>query len=89
MNYATFGMSLGNVINSPRSYRDGISKNLTIESGYSEETIKKLEEMGFVLEDYDKDFSSHVGSLAGIQINSDGSFWALGDFRRNYGASAY
>ena len=89
VNYATFGMSLGNVINSPRSYRDGISKNLTIESGYSEETIKKLEEMGFVLEDYDKDFSSHVGSLAGIQINSDGSFWALGDFRRNYGASAY
>ena len=89
VNYATFGMGLGNVINSPRSYRDGISKNLTIEAGYSEETIKKLEEMGFVLEDYDKDFSSHVGSLAGIQINSDGSFWALGDFRRNYGASAY
>ena len=89
VNYATFGMGLGNVINSPRSYRDGISKNLTIESGYSETTLKKLEEMGFVLEDQDKDFSSHVGSLAGIQINSDGSFWALGDFRRNYGASAY
>ena len=25
------------------------------------------------------------GSLAGIQINGDGTFWSLGDFRRQYG----
>ena len=89
VNYITFGMGLGDVINSPRSYRDGISKTLTLESGYSEATAKALEEMGFELEDYGKDFSSHVGSLAGIQIMEDGSFRALGDFRRMYGASAY
>ena len=89
VNYVTFGMGLGDVINYPRSYRDGISKNLTIEAGYSDATFKALEEMGFELDENDIAFSSHVGSLAGIQINSDGSFWALGDFRRNYGASAY
>ncbi len=89
VNYITFGMGLGDVINSPRSYRDGVSKNLTLESGYSEATAKALQEMGFDLEDYDKAFSSHVGSLAGIQIMEDGSFRALGDFRRMYGASAY
>ena len=89
VNYITFGMSLGDVINSPRSYRDGVSKNLTIEAGYSEATYNALREMGFELEDFDKAFSTHVGSLAGIQINGDGTFWSLGDFRRQYGASAY
>ena len=89
VNYCTFDMTLGDVINSPRSYRDGISKTLTVEGRYSQETLDGLKAMGFELEDDTLEYSSHVGCLAGIQINPDGTFWALGDHRRLYGASAY
>ncbi len=89
VNYIDSGMNVAEAINAPRSYRDGISKTLTIEGRYSEETLKKLEEMGFELEDTNLEYSSHVGNLAGIQINEDGSLIAIGDNRRLYGASAY
>lgn len=90
VNFIDFDMGLGDAILSPRIWRDGISKSLTIEGArYSEDVLNKLTEMGFELEDDKLEYSSHVGCLAGIRILDDGSFQALGDNRRFYGASAY
>ena len=44
--------------------------------------------MGYVLLDADKQYSSHVGCVAAIEVK-DGLFYAIGDDRRHYGSAAY
>lgn len=89
VNFVDFKMNVAEAILSARTWRDGISKTLYIEGRYSPETLAALTEMGFELEDENYEFSSHVGNLAGIEILEDGTFRALGDHRRLYGAAAY
>ena len=58
---------------------------------YSLETYKGLLDMGFdvIGPDISAGYSSHVGSLAAVEVLEDGTFRAVGDHRRYYGASAY
>ncbi len=89
VNYVDFGMDIAEAVNAPRIWKDGMTiKDLYIEGGYSEETIKAVEEMGYNVLDSDKEYSSHVGNVAAIEIK-DGLFYAIGDNRRHYGAAAY
>lgn len=89
VNYIDFDMNVAEAILAPRSYRDGISKTVTIEGRYSQETLDKLTEMGYEIELESSDYGSHVGNLAGIEVGSDGKLYTLGDYRRHYGAAAY
>jgi gamma-glutamyltranspeptidase / glutathione hydrolase len=89
VNYVDFNMDIAEAVNAPRIWKDGMTiKDLYIEGGYSEETIKAVEEMGYNVLDSDKEYSSHVGNVAAIEIK-DGLFYAIGDNRRHYGAAAY
>ena len=89
VNYVDFDMDIAEAVNAPRIWKDGMTiKDLYIEGGYSEETIKAVEEMGYNVLDSDKEYSSHVGNVAAIEIK-DGLFYAIGDNRRHYGAAAY
>ncbi len=89
VNYVDFDMDIAEAVNAPRIWKDGMTiKDLYIEGGYSEETIKAVEEMGYNVLDADKEYSSHVGNVAAIEIK-DGLFYAIGDNRRHYGAAAY
>lgn len=89
VNYIDFDMNVAEAILAPRTYRDGISKTLTIEDRYSQETMDKLTEMGYELEVESSEYGAHVGNLAGVEIGDDGTLYTLGDYRRLYGASAY
>lgn len=89
VNYIDFGMNIAEMTNAPRSWRDGITKSLYIEGRYSDETLSRLEAMGFELLDSNLDYSSHVGCIAALEIDEDGWIYAIGDSRRNYGSAAY
>lgn len=89
VNYIDFDMNVAEAILAPRTYRDGISKTLTIENRYSQDTMDKLTEMGYELEAESSEYGAHVGCLAGVEIGDDGTLYTLGDYRRFYGASAY
>ena len=89
VNYVDFDMDIAEAVNAPRIWKDGMTiKDLYVEGLYSEETIKAVEEMGYNVLDSDKEYSSHVGNVAAIEIK-DGLFYAIGDNRRQYGAAAY
>ena len=89
VNYVDFDMDIAEAVNAPRIWKDGKTlKDLYVEGGYSEETIKAVEAMGYNVLDSDKEYSSHVGNVAAIEIK-DGLFYAIGDNRRQYGAAAY
>ena len=89
VNYVDFDMDIAEAVNAPRIWKDGKTlKDLYVEGGYSEETIKAVEAMGYNVLDSDKEYSSHVGNVAAIEIK-DGLFYAIGDYRRQYGAAAY
>lgn len=89
VNYIDFGMDIAEAVNAPRTWRDGMTINdLYIEGGYSPETIAAVEAMGYKIYDSDKEYSSHVGCVAAIEVK-DGLFYAIGDDRRHYGAAAY
>lgn len=89
VNFIDFDMNVAQAVNAPRSWRDGISKNLYIESRYSEQTRQDIADMGYELLESDREFGAHVGCVAAIEIGDDGVFYAIGDNRRNYGAAAY
>ncbi len=89
VNFVDFDMNVAEAILAPRTYRDGISKTLTIENRYSQETMDKLSEMGFELDVESSEYGAHVGCLAGVEIGSDGKLYTLGDCRRDYGTAAY
>lgn len=91
VNYIDFGMSAMQAINAPRTYRDYMtSKDINVEGFFSESTIQGLMDMGYNIIPYDSQtgYSSHVGSLAGVEVK-DGLFQAAGDYRRYYGSAAY
>lgn len=89
VNFVDFDMNSAQAALAPRSWRDGISKEIYIEGRYSDDTQEGLKNMGFELIDNDLDYSSHVGCIAAVQIADDGLFYAIGDDRRHYGAAAY
>ena len=89
VNYIDFGMDIAQATNAPRTWKDSMTiKDLYIEGGYSAETLAGVEAMGYVLLDSDREYSSHVGCIAAIEVK-DGLFYAIGDDRRHYGAAAY
>ena len=89
VNYIDFGMDIAQATNAPRTWKDGMTiKDLYIEGGYSRETIDAVAAMGYNIIDDDKQYSSHVGCVAAIEVK-DGLFYAIGDDRRHYGAAAY
>ena len=89
VNYIDFDMDIAQATNAPRTWKDSMTiKDLYIEGGYSPETIAGVEAMGYVLLDADKQYSSHVGCIAAIEVK-DGLFYAIGDDRRHYGAAAF
>ena len=89
VNYVDFGMDIAEAVNAPRIWKDGMTiKDLYVEGGYSQETIQAVEAMGYNVLDADREYSSHVGNVAAIEIK-DGLFYAIGDNRRHYGAAAY
>ena len=89
VNYIDFDMDIAQATNAPRTWKDSMTiKDLYIEGGYSPETIAAVEAMGYVLLDADKQYSSHVGCIAAIEVK-DGLFYAIGDDRRHYGAAAF
>ena len=89
VNYIDFDMDIAQATNAPRTWKDGMTiKDLYIEGGYSPETIKAVEAMGYTLIDQDHEYSSHVGCIAAIE-KKDGLFYAIGDDRRHYGSAAY
>lgn len=91
INYVDFGFDAAQIVNAPRTYRDYMtSKSIYVEN-YSLDTYKGLIDMGFdvIGSDISAGYSSHVGSLAAVEVLEDGSFRAVGDHRRYYGASAY
>ncbi|MBR5668713.1 MAG: gamma-glutamyltransferase [Spirochaetales bacterium] len=89
VNYIDFDMDIAQATNAPRTWKDSMTiKDLYIEGGYSPETLAGVEAMGYVLLDADKQYSSHVGCIAAIEVK-DGLFYAIGDDRRHYGSAAY
>ena len=89
VNYIDFDMDIAQATNAPRTWKDSMTiKDLYIEGGYSPETLAGVEAMGYVLLDADKQYSSHVGCIAAIEVK-DGLFYAIGDDRRHYGAAAF
>lgn len=89
VNYIDFGMDIAQATNAPRTWKDGMTvKDLYIEGGYSRETIDAVAAMGYNIIDDDKQYSSHVGCVAAIEVK-DGLFYAIGDDRRHYGAAAF
>lgn len=89
VNYVDFGMDIAEAVNAPRIWKDGMTiKDLYVEGGYSQATIQAVEAMGYNVLDADREYSSHVGNVAAIEIK-DGLFYAIGDNRRHYGAAAY
>ncbi len=89
VNYIDFDMDIAQATNAPRTWKDGMTiKDLYIEGGYSPETIKAVEAMGYNIIDADRTYSSHVGCIAAIE-KKDGLFYAIGDDRRHYGAAAF
>lgn len=89
VNYIDFGMDIAQATNAPRTWKDSMTiKDLYMEGGYSKETIDAVAAMGYNLLDTDKQYSSHVGCIAAIEVR-DGLFYAIGDDRRHYGAAAF
>ena len=89
VNYIDFDMDIAQATNAPRTWKDSMTiKDLYMEGGYSKETIDAVAAMGYNLLDTDKQYSSHVGCVAAIEVR-DGLFYAIGDDRRHYGAAAY
>ncbi len=89
VNYIDFDMDIAQATNAPRTWKDGMTiKDLYMEGGYSDETIAAVQEMGYNLIDSDREYSSHVGCVAAIEVK-DGLFYAIGDDRRHYGSAAY
>ena len=89
VNYVDFDMNVAEAILAPRSFRDGISKTLTIEGRYGQSVLDQLAAMGFEIDEESSEYGAHVGCLAGVEVGDDGRFYALGDYRRLYGAAAY
>lgn len=89
INMIDFDMNVAEAVLAPRSYRDGMSKTLTIEPRYSKATLDGLEKATFELSVESSDYGSHVGCVAAIEVGEDGKFYAIGDYRRMYGAAAY
>ena len=87
-NVIDYDMNVAEAVNAPRVYRDQNSKNLTIESRYSQETMDKLTELGFTLNN-EGELGSHVGCVAAIYHGADGKYYAAADYRRFYGSAAY
>ncbi len=87
-NMIDYGMNVAEAVNAPRTYRDQNSKALTIENRYSQETMDKLTELGFVLTD-EGELAAHVGCVAAVCRGEDGRFYAAADYRRFYGSAAY
>ena len=75
-------------MNAPRVYRDQNSKNLSIESRYSQETRDKLTALGFSLTD-EGELGAHVGCVAAVYHKPGDKFYAAADYRRFYGSAAY
>lgn len=89
VNYIDFDMDIAQATNAPRIWKDGMTlKKLYMEGGYSPETVSAVKEMGYDIEDSDRQYSSHVGCIAAIELK-DGLFYAIGDDRRHYGSAAY
>ena len=87
-NMIDYSMNVAEAVNAPRTYRDQNSKALTIENRYSQETMDKLTELGFVLTD-EGELAAHVGCVAAVCRGEDGRFYAAADYRRFYGSAAY
>ena len=87
-NVIDYDMNVAEAVNAPRIYRDQNSKALTIESRYSQATMDKLTELGFVLTD-EGELGAHVGCVAAVYHGADGKFYAAADARRYYGSAAY
>lgn len=87
-NMIDYDMNVAEAVNAPRTYRDQNSKALTIENRYSQATMDKLTELGFVLTD-EGELGAHVGCVAAVCRGADGRFYAAADHRRFYGSAAY
>ena len=87
-NVIDYDMNVAEAVNAPRVYRDQNSKALTIESRYSQATMDRLTELGFVLTD-EGELGAHVGCVAAVCHGADGRFYAAADHRRFYGSAAY
>ncbi len=87
-NVIDYDMNVAEAVNAPRVYRDQNSKNLTIESRYSQETMDKLTALGFSLTN-EGELGSHVGCVAAVYHKPGDKYYAAADYRRFYGSAAY
>lgn len=90
-NVFLFDMNIQQAINAPRAMAiDRFSTKMTIEGDrYPAETIKALEDMGYVINDVGE-YNMAVGGIAAIYLDKEaGIFYAGADPRRNYKALAY
>ncbi len=87
-NVIDYDMNVAEAVNAPRVYRDQNSKNLSIESRYSQETRDKLTALGFSLTD-EGELGAHVGCVAAVYHKPGDKFYAAADYRRFYGSAAY
>lgn len=90
-NVLLFGMNIQQAINAPRAF--GISRfdaKLTIEADrFDPETVKKLEEYGYIINNVGA-YNSAVGGIAAIYLDKESdTFYAGADPRRTYQALAY
>lgn len=89
INYVDYDMNVAEAALAGRSWRDGISKTLSMDNLFEESEIKALEEMGYECEVSSSTYDSHVGCVSAVAVGEDGKFYAIGDYRRLYGSAAY
>lgn len=90
-NVLLFGMNIQQAINEARALAiSRFDATLTIEAPrFPEETVKRMEELGYIIKDVGE-YNSAVGGIAAIHLDKEkGTFYAGGDPRRNYQAIAY
>ena len=90
-NVLLFDMNIQQAINAPRALAiSRFDATITVEEKrFDEETLKALEDYGYILNPVG-DYSSAVGGIAAIYLDRENNtFYAGGDPRRNYKALAY
>ena len=90
-NVLLFDMNIQQAINAPRAFAiSRFDAKLTIEADrFDPETVKKLEEYGYIINNVGE-YNSAVGGIAAIYLDKESdTFYAGGDPRRNYKALAY
>ncbi len=88
-NILDFGMNVCQAVNAPRFFGYASTSAMTIETRYSSTTRNTLKNWGYTLTTSEGEYSSGVGCVSAIHVNSDGTIMAAADHRREYMSFAY